>query len=151
MVEELANQLIAEVEEAAKKLEQLDNTQMAIKPAPGKWSKKEILGHLIDSAANNHQRFVRAHYSQNGKLFFPGYEQNEWVTIQHYQEYNWTALVSFWRNYNIHLAHVIAEMDKSKLEMLCQIGENPPVSLSFLVEDYIKHLKHHLNQIVGRC
>lgn len=112
-----------------------------------KWSNKEILGHLIDSAANNHQRFVRAHLSD--PLEFPGYMQEEWVSIQNYQHHETRELIDLWFAYNQTLASVIGNIHPQRLGALCHIGDNPPVTLQFLLEDYIDHLLRHLNQITA--
>lgn len=111
----------------------------------GGWSRKQVLGHLIDSASNNHQRFVRA--SLQGSLEFPGYDQDGMVRLQAIQEAPWTALVALWVAYNRFLAHVIAHLPADKLEAPCRIGSGQPVTLRFLVEDYVAHLLHHLRQI----
>ena len=115
--------------------------------SPEKWSKKQVLGHLIDSAANNHQRFVRAQLGQ--ELTFPGYEQEAWVAVQHYQDESWIALVALWQHYNRHLLHVMARVPGDQLSRRCAIGDSDPVTLEFLMKDYIVHLKHHLEQILG--
>jgi len=111
----------------------------------GGWSRKEVLGHLIDSASNNHQRFVRA--ALQDSLEFPGYEQNGFVRVQAPGEADWRVLVSLWAAYNRYLAHVIARLPESKFNTPCQIGSNEPVTLEFLANDYVRHLVHHLEQI----
>ena len=82
------------------------------KSAPDKWSKKEILGHLIDSAANNHQRFVRAQLS--AELRIPGYEQQVWVATQRYQNESWENLLQLWKSYNLHLLHIISAIPEKR-------------------------------------
>jgi hypothetical protein len=116
------------------------------KPAPEKWSKKEILGHLVDSAANNHLRFVRAQLAEKEFVSF-AYEQNFFVSSQQYQNCSSADLVAFWQAYNIHLAHVIQHINPEVLGTLCRIGNYEPVTFEFLVKDYNDHLVHHLNQI----
>ena len=121
------------------------NSQKVV--SPEKWSKKQVLGHLIDSAANNHQRFIRAQLGQ--ELVFPGYEQEAWVAVQHYQDESWDALVALWQYYNQHLLHVMECVPGDQLSRRCVIGDNDPVTLEFLMKDYVVHLKHHLEQILG--
>ena len=102
----------------------------------------------LGSAANNHQRFVRA---QDGEvLIFPRYEQDAWVRTQDYQSRSWLDLITFWRIYNQHLAHVIRRIPAAKLGRECRIEPGEPVTLGYLVEDYLVHLRHHLTQIDQR-
>lgn len=121
------------------------------------WSSKQILGHLIDSAANNHARFVLGQLKDD--LLFPGYDQDGWVKTNHYQEAAWTQLVDLWRSYNLHLVHLMAHADKEKMNTPCTLHTLPeiafrtvpqsePVTLAYLMQDYVVHLKHHLNQIL---
>jgi DinB superfamily len=115
--------------------------------SPGKWSRKEILGHLIDSASNNHQRFVRAQLSD--RLEFPPYVQMEWVETQNYADESWRLLVDLWSAYNLHLAHVIANLPPEKLIVPCRIGERDVMTLEELIADYVRHMEHHLKQLNG--
>jgi hypothetical protein len=117
------------------------------KPTPDTWSKKEILGHLIDSAANNHQRFVRG--AQNIAGDFPTYNQNRWVEVQHYTDMNWADLVEFFSQYNLHLCHVIESLPQETLGNPCNFGKESPVTLEFVIEDYLRHLRHHVEQILA--
>ena len=134
--------IISAAEDALLEVPEEDSTVPVLK---GGWSRKQVLGHLIDSASNNHQRFVRA--SLQGSLEFPGYEQDALVRLQAIQEAPWLALVALWVAYNRFLAHVIAHLPADKLEAPCRIGAGQPVTLRFLVEDYVAHLLHHLRQI----
>jgi len=120
----------------------------ARQPVPGSWSPKEVLGHLIDSAANNHQRFVRA--QQADALTFPGYEQNQWVSSQGYRDADWAHLVALWTHLNLHLADVIARIPPSKYSVPCTIGGDAPVPLEAIVVGYRDHLHHHMAQIRER-
>ena len=126
----------------------LSEAQGNFKAAPDKWSKKEILAHLIDSASNNHQRFVRA--VAQGSLVFPGYDQDKNIVVQKPSTMSWELLIEFWANYNWYLAHVLNQIPASSAEIQCSIGGKPAVTLLWLATDYVSHLKHHLNQIVGK-
>lgn len=124
----------------------------ANKPAPDKWSIKEIIGHLIDSASNNHHRFVKGQLTE--KLVFDNYAQDDWVRIQRYQEMNWHELLILWRSFNLHLAQIIeATSEAPRYEhVLIQKNvqtqeESDPMTLDYLMEDYVTHLMHHLGQV----
>ena len=112
---------------------------------PSGWSRKELIAHLIDSASNNHQRFVRA--AQQVSLEFPGYDQAGNIKVQVPLLAPWPVLVSLWASYNRYLSHLIAHLPADKLQTPCRIGDSDPVTLAFLVEDYVVHLEHHLAQI----
>ena len=125
-----------------------DARAAARRPDAQTWSPKEVLGHLIDSAANNHQRFVRA--QESDALTVPGYEQNHWVRSQGYQEADWPHLVALWTHLNLHLADIIARIPPGKYAVPCVIGGSDPVTLEFVIVDYLRHLKHHMAQIRAR-
>jgi hypothetical protein len=145
MTTELAEELVRTVEAASARFRTLSEAAVMEKRRPDAWSIKEILGHLIDSAANNHQRFVRA--QQGESLTFPGYQQDDWVRIQDYRDAVWGELVEFWRLYNRRLGHVIRRIPDARLDVQCRIGAGEAVTLRFLAEDYLVHLRHHLKQI----
>ncbi len=141
---------------ATERLRQISAEQSARRPGPDKWSVKEILGHLIDSAANNHQRFVRAQFTDD--LVFPGYEQEKWVNSQKYIDEPWPELIQLWNSYNLHLAHVISAIPEASLMRarirhnldqiaLQPVDRNDTTTLDYFVRDYLVHMKHHLNQI----
>jgi ribosomal-protein-serine acetyltransferase len=142
---EIASELRQVVQAAIPRLRSIPDSEAARPRAAGKWSAKQIIGHLVDSAANNHQRFVRA--QQSTALEFPAYEQNSWVTFQHYEQPAWSDLLTLWRAYNHHLAHVIDCIPETRRTIPCVIGTDPPVTLGFLTGDYVAHLKHHLTQL----
>ena len=132
----------------SKELLAADSRAAARRPGTNAWSPKEVLGHLIDSAANNHQRFVRA--QQTDALTLPGYEQNHWVSSQGYQDADWPHLVALWRHLNLHLADVITRIPPDKYAVPCVIGDSEPVTLEFVIVDYLRHLEHHMAQIRER-
>ena len=142
---ELSEKLRSVVDVAEPRLRQVDAAESSKPILPGGWSSKQVMGHLIDSASNNHQRFVRA--AQQASLEFPGYDQEGNVRLEAPQEADWALLVSLWATYNRYLAHVIARLPATKLETVCRIGAGEPVSLSFVATDYLAHMVHHLRQI----
>ncbi len=115
------------------------------RPAPEKWCRREILGHLLDSAFNNHQRFVRAQLAD--ALDTAGYAQDDWVRVQGYAEADWGALVALWEGVNRHLARVMARIPAASLATPIRIGGQPAVTLEFVVADYLRHVEHHLAQV----
>ena len=124
----------------------IEDEAASTRPLPAKWSKKEILGHLIDSASNNHQKFIRTMAEK--KSDFVGYRQNHWVESQHYNAMNWHELVLFWASYNRHLAHLIENVAEGLLANEITIEKAGTFTLEFIMKDYVEHLKHHLNQIL---
>jgi DinB superfamily len=117
----------------------------------GKWSKKQELGHLIDSALNNHQRFVRAQihaHLENGVLRIAGYNQNDWVRIGEYQTRVWGELVRLWKSLNQQILHVMKNVAPEALQTPCTIGGGEPIALELVMIDYVGHLKHHIAHIL---
>lgn len=138
----IANELRQIVTDSQRLLE-IDGAAASVR-REGKWSKKEILGHLIDSAANNHQRFVRLQLQD--ELVLPGYDQPNWVRTQRYQERAWKDLVELWSAYNRHLAHIIESIAPQSLGNVWK-AKDGDLDLAFLVRDYLRHLLHHMEQI----
>jgi DinB superfamily len=134
--------VIDDVEPRLRAVSEIDSRTPVLR---GGWSRKQVIGHLIDSASNNHLRFVRAMLLDS--LEFPGYDQAGNVRVQAVQEADWLLLVSLWASYNRYLAHVIAQLPENKLEMVCRIGAGEPVTLRYLATDYLAHIMHHLRQI----
>ena len=151
-----AEELRNAVQGATPFLESLTDEASTRPRAPGKWSPREVIGHLIDSASNNHQRFVRAQFKED--LVFPGYDQDAWVAAQRYREQPWADLIALWRFFNLHIARVMEAAPKDERirsrarHNLDEIAWNTvpraePVSLDYFMRDYVAHLKHHLAQI----
>lgn len=147
-MKDVARQIRSLISTVEPQLSRMNHHEMGVKPDPHKWSKKEILGHLIDSAANNHQRFVRAVNKIASQ--FPTYDQDEWVRIQQYNEMPWSFLVTLWSAYNSLLSHIIEHIPESAGSSPCNIGKEEPVTLEFVVKDYLHHLQHHLQDILGK-
>jgi len=116
------------------------------KPSPEKWSKQQVLGHLIDSATNNHQRFIRVQFED---VPYIRYDQNQWNHYSFYHDLNTAELIEFWRRYNLHLVEIIKRIEPSNLSRFCHTGGENPVTLEFLVNDYVQHLEHHLKELVN--
>ena len=141
---EIGAALAQAVEAAVPTLRAIGEARAEQPRAAGKWSPTQVIGHLIDSAANNHQRFVRA---QEGDSYSgPGYTQDRWVAVQGYQDSSWDDLIALWRAYNRHLARVIERIPEERRGILCTIGSDAPVTLGFVAADYVRHLRHHLGQ-----
>ena len=146
------------IDEATPRLQRMTEEQARRSPKPGKWSPSEIIGHLIDSASNNHQRFVRAQFTD--ELVFAGYEQENWVRVQNYQGEDWTELVQLWKLYNQHILHLVSLIpeetrtrlrSKHNLHQIASdtINESEPVTLDYFIRDYLDHMQKHLGQILG--
>jgi len=143
---------------AAPRLLRISEAQSEAPRAEEHWSSKQIIGHLIDSAANNHVRFVLAQFKDD--LVFSGYDQNKWVQAQHYESASWPQLIELWRAYNLHLLHVMSSAPKEKLNQVRTehslqtiafktVESAAPTTLEYLMKDYVVHLKHHLSQVFG--
>jgi hypothetical protein len=144
-MKDVSQKLLRAVDAAEPRLRKISERESTEPILRGGWSRKQVIGHLIDSASNNHQRFVRA--ALQPSLTFPAYDQDGNVRAQAVQEADWPLLVALWTSYNRYLAHVVAHLPDSKLETPCQIGQGESVALGSLVTDYLMHLLHHLGQI----
>ena len=148
MPNDLALKLQETVEREFAQLCRLTEADAAVKGSAPAWSKKEELGHLIDSAANNHVRFVRA--SLEPEFCGPTYQQNGWVDRHGYNDMPWDDIVEFWRRYNALLEAVVRRIPEDRMQTPCVIGESAPVTLRFLIDDYVLHIQHHLDHILRR-
>lgn len=144
---EVANDIDNIVDHAGERWAEVPEAALRFRPSDEDWSAKEIIGHLIDSASNNHQRFIRLQLTE--RLTFPDYGQDNshWVRIQKYQSRSWTDLLDLWRHFNHHLAHVVRSVDPDSLSHVWQVEANIRVTLFDLMTDYVQHLKNHIVQI----
>ena len=122
-----------------------NNIDWTSKPAPDKWSKKQIIGHLIDSAQINLQRFVRCTYQENFKLT---YDQVEWVEAAHYQQADVTELLSLWNLLNRQIIRVWENYPTRRLTTQCDNSKTTESlhTVEWLAADYVEHMRHHLKQ-----
>lgn len=123
----------------------LSEATLTHRPAPDKWSKKEILGHLVDSAQNNVRRFIAAQYEP---VPFIRYDQDKWVKLADYQHYPTSDLLSFWSLINLHICRVLAALSPEAATRTCDTGGPEAHTIEWLAADYVKHLLHHLHQIL---
>ena len=157
-MQQIASELRQTVADALVWLRKLPGDVDAHRPAPTKWSPREIIGHLIDSASVNHERFVRAQLQDS--LVFPTYEQDLWVARQGYHDQDWNGLLARWAAFNEQVAATverISERDMTRprfdhnLHMIAwrTVSPTTPATLEYFVADYVGHLRHHLGQISG--
>lgn len=123
----------------------IDELTFSAKINSSKWSKKEIIGHLIDSATNNHHRFVRGQFEEMPTIT---YDQNKWNENNYYQQIDKLQIISFWATYNLQILELIKRIPKSKLKNRIITGGENSQTIEFLIDDYVEHLEHHLRQVV---
>jgi len=144
---EISRQLRAELDAVHRALESVPVGLADVPWREGGWTRKEIVGHLLDSAANNRQRFVRA--ATEGKYEGPKYAQDAWVVAHGYANQSWETLLGWWEAEHEILIAVVDGIPEERLEAKCVVGDAEAVSLRFLIEDYIRHQKLHLNQLLA--
>jgi hypothetical protein len=127
-----------------RRLEALKDETYNWRPSPEKWSKKEILGHLVDSAQNNIRRFIVAQYEETPAIL---YSQDDWVAFTGYRDYPVRDLISLWNGLNKHIVIILSHMSERNAQRKC-IMEDQPQSLKWVAADYCNHLIHHLHQIL---
>jgi hypothetical protein len=130
------------------KFSAFSESDVSEKPFPNKWSKKEILGHLVDSATNNHHKFIQA-INDPGITKIVPYDQNMWVEKNNYQKRTSAEILQFWSAYNQHLLCFFINLPESKYSHLCDINNPSLVTLAWLINDYTDHMEHHINQILS--
>ncbi len=144
MIEQTIKRLEYLTEMIPNLLYEIGEENLSFKISEEKWSKKEIIGHLIDSATNNHQRFVRGQFENKPEI---SYDQNKWNEFNFYQSIKGQQIISFWTIYNKQLLEIIKKIPNENLSREVKIAENI-LTLKFLITDYVAHLEHHLKQII---
>jgi hypothetical protein len=128
----------------SRRLEALSDEAYEWRPQSDKWSKKEILGHLVDSAQNNIRRFIVAQYEEMPNIF---YAQDEWVALTGYKDYPNRDLIALWTLLNNHILIILVKMSPDAKQRRCKMGGQPQ-TLAWVAADYCNHLLHHLHQIL---
>jgi len=145
---ETVNELTKIVTEYSLRISYISEQEFSAKPHHHKWSKKEVLGHLIDSGQNNLRRFICGQYETRPPNIV--YDQDHWVNFNAYQQEESKQVIALWTLINKRIAAVLERMPASSYAKECDTGKDVPSphSLEWLADDYLKHLKHHLNQII---
>jgi hypothetical protein len=143
-----AHHLKMAITDSLEKFKAIPETAWSEKSRPEKWSKKEILGHLVDSAMTNLRRFVYSQFRQNERII---YLQDEWVAAQNYQQADTRELITLWELLNLQIVRTLENIPPGKLSNTCDTGNPGPElhTLQFLADDYVVHMKHHLSQILS--
>ena len=137
--------LEALLDQVPSRLAKLAPSQAEAKPAASQWSPKKELGHLLDSAANNHQRIVRKQLEN--KPAMPEYDGDRWVELHRYQQRDWRELIELWKALNQQLLAAAQAVSVADWSRTCTIGDSEPLTLEFVFEDYLEHMMHHLKHI----
>jgi len=145
MSETLAQWFCAELDEIHRALKALPESLADTPWRAGGWTRKQIIGHMMDSAANNRQRFVRA--STEGSYSGPFYAQEAWVAAHGYADQPWTTLLTWWEVEHELLMVIVDRIPAERLQAMCTVGSDAPVTLEFLVRDYIAHQRWHVKQM----
>ena len=133
------------LDEVPSRLEKLPEAAVRRKPTPVKWSPKEHLGHLLDSASNNHQRLVRTQLEESPAM--PDYNGDRWVELQGYQQRDWKEIIDSWRILNRQLLGAVESTSGAAWQRTCTVANSAPLTLKFVFEDYVDHMLHHLQHI----
>jgi hypothetical protein len=135
--------LIYWINELPPRIHALSEVDLSLKLQPDKWSKKEVLGHLCDSALNNLQRFIRVQYEDQPYKVIK-YAQNQWVELMGYQDLPVEHILNLWVSLNKQIVEIISKFPEDKLHYACDTGEEDQVTIEWIIQDYVVHMEHHL-------
>lgn len=143
----ISSKLRAVIEQYYPLLKAVDDKEFSSKPNPEKWSKKEELGHLIDSAQNNIQRFIRVQYEEQVHIM---YHPDNWVMMNDYQHKETKDVIELWYLLNKQIISILEKIPADKYDALMCFSKDATIrhSVEFIAEDYVQHLTHHLESIV---
>ena len=145
------NKLISEIrqiiDEFTIRITGIPDFEFSAKTTPGKWSRKEVLGHLTDSAQNNLRRFICGQYESSPRIV---YDEDFWVNANNYGRAEKQTVIEGWRQANESICRVLSSMAQENYDKTCNTGKDAVQlrTLEWLAADYVKHMKHHLNQIL---
>jgi len=142
---QMLERFAAVIEAGAQRLNDISTADSAHRFDADAWSRREELGHLVDSAVNNYARLVRTQQEADPQL--PGYAQDAWVERAGYHEREWRDLIALWSILNAHMLNAARRIPAAALERQCTIGGGPSITLGFVIEDYVDHMVHHLEHI----
>ncbi len=145
MPEQLADDFSARLASAEADLRVITEVEAAEPYKPNVWTRKQVLGHLVDSAINNHVRFVMA--TLDDEYAGPAYHAQGWVDLHDYANILWSELLEIWKAHNVLLTRVVRQVPEEKLTAECRIGDDKPVTLRYLIEDYLHHMEEHITEI----
>jgi len=143
-MQNVINELNAWLVKVPEGFSQFTEIEISERPLPHKWSKKEILGHLCDSAINNLERFIRIQYEDQPLVLVP-YNQDQWVDLQGYRDIPIEEVMNLWIGLNKKIINVISKISQDQLTLQCDIGNNQLRTLEWLIQDYLDHMEHHFN------
>jgi len=136
------------------RIQMFSEEELSRKPAPNKWSKKEIIGHLCDSAINNLSRFIRAQFEDEPFKVIP-YAQDDWVKLNHYNDMSMKDILRYFVTVNKQIVQIISNIPEEKLAVICEVGQGAfregesRQTLLWFIEDYVVHMEYHLKQVTG--
>lgn len=148
MIKDAISRLKTHLNDVPEKFSEFTEEEVNTPPAPGKWSKKEIIGHLIDSACNNHSRFVKSMF-EGEPIKLVKYAQDDWVNFQNYRNEDTKVILDLWKSYNTHILYIFTVFPKDKLDIKWDIN-GEIFTTEWLMTDYVDHMEHHLNQIFNK-